>query len=327
MEYHQLGETGLMASVIGVGTWVMGGWMWGGAEDLDSLATLRRAIELGINLIDTAPIYGHGRSEELVGKAVAESGRRESVVLATKVGLAWNREKTRVWRNSSQSHITREIDDSLRRLRTDWIDIYQVHWPDTKVPFEETMDALLDLQRLDKIRFIGLSNFTIDQIERCRAVGPVHVLQPPYNLFEREIEDRELAYCRDHRIGTLIYGPLCRGLLSGKYRGAETFTSGDIRQLDPKFQGDRFRTYVACVERLKEFAVRRGKTVGQLAIRWCLEQPGVSVALCGARHPDQLDENAGAAGWSLSADDLDEIDRIVAETIAEPIGPQFMAPP
>ncbi len=328
MEYRELGSTGLQASVIGLGTWVMGGWMWGGAEDRDSLAAIRRAIELGVNLIDTAPIYGHGRSEELVGQAVAESGRRQQLILATKAGLEWNKEKTKVWRNSSPSRIAYAVEESLKRLRTDFIDIYQVHWPDPGIPFEHTMDALLQVQRQGKIRFIGLSNFSPAQIDRCVKVGPVQVLQPPYNLLERGAErEGVLRYCQEHRIGTLIYGPLCRGLLSGKYRGDETFTPDDVRAMDPKFQGKRFRSYVACVDRLKDVATRHHKTVGQLAIRWCLDQPGVTVALCGARRPDQIEESAGAAGWSVPLGDQEAINRLVEQAIPEPVGPEFMGPP
>jgi aryl-alcohol dehydrogenase-like predicted oxidoreductase len=326
MEYRELGITGLSASVIGLGTWVMGGWLWGGAEDRESLATVRRAIELGINLIDTAPIYGHSRAEELVGQAIAESGRRSQLIVATKVGLEWDRAKTKVWRNSSRARILKEIEDSLRRLRTDYIDIYQAHWPDTQTPFEETMETLLELKRRGKIRFIGLSNFDVPQMERCLAVGPVHVLQPPYNLFEREIDHAVLPFCRARRIGTLIYGPLCRGLLSGKYRGQETFTKGDVREMDPKFKGERFRSYVTCVDRLKKIAETYRKTVAQLAIRWCLEQPGVTVALCGARRPDQIAENAGGAGWTLSAADRQEMERIVGKAVLAPVGPEFMGP-
>lgn len=327
MESRLLGNTGLNVSVIGLGTWVMGGWMWSGAEDRDSVAAIRRALELGVNLIDTAPIYGHGRSEEIVGRAIAEHGRREDVILATKVGLDWNAERTKVWRNSSRPRILGEIDDSLRRLRTDYIDVYQIHWPDPVAPFEESMQTLLELQRTGKIRFVGVSNFTPAQMRRCLAVGPVHVAQPPYNLFERGIEDDLLPFCREQGIGTLIYSPLCRGLLSGKYRGDEKFEPGDVRAFDPKFTGNQFRGYVACVDRLKEVAVRYGKNVGQVAIRWCLDQPGVTVALCGARRPDQVEANVGAAGWSLAERDRAEIARVVAEMIPNPIGPEFMGPP
>lgn len=327
MEYRELGSTGLKTSVIGLGTWVMGGWMWGGAEDRESLATIRRAIDLGVNLIDTAPIYGHGRSEELVGRALTDSGRRANLIVATKGGLEWNPEKTRVWRNASRARISQEIEDSLRRLRTDYIDIYQVHWPDHGTPFEETMEKLLEVQHQGRIRFIGLSNFDAVQIERCLAVGPVHILQPPYNLFERGIEETVLPYCISKRIGTLIYGPLCRGLLSGKYRGHETFGKEDVREIDPKFKGETFRRYVACVKRLNAVAAQYGKTVGQMAIRWCLDQRGVTVALCGARRPDQIEDNAGGAGWSLSATDQKALNHVVTDMIGTPLGPEFMGPP
>ncbi len=327
MDYRELGQTGLKASVIGLGTWVIGGWLWSGAEDRDSLATIRRAIELGVNLIDTAPIYGHGRSEDLVGRALAESGQRDGIILATKVGLNWNPEKTKVWRDSSPDRLRFEIEESLRRLRTDRIDVYQVHWPDASVPFEETMEALISLQRQGKIRFIGMSNFDVPQLERCLAVGLVHVVQPPLNLFEGDIETALLPFCHQRGIGTLIYGPLCRGLLTGKYRGTETFSDRDVRGMDPKFQPDRFPTYLACVERLTQVAARHGKTVAQLAIRWCLDQPGVTVALCGARRPDQLEENVGATGWSLSPSDMVDIERVVSEALPVKIGPEFMGPP
>jgi len=327
MEYRELGGTGLKVSVIGLGTWVVGGWMWSGADDGESLAAIRTAIDSGINLIDTAPIYGHGRSEELVGRAVAESGHRDRIILATKAGLEWNPEKTRVWRNSAPARIVTELEESLRRLRTNHIDLYQIHWPDARTPFEETMAALVEARRQGKVRFIGVSNFTVAQIERCVKAGPVQAVQPPHNLFERGIEETLLPFCLSQGLATLIYGPLCRGLLTGKYRGNETFQNGDVRALDPKFQGQTFRTYVACVERLRRVAERHNKTLAQLAIRWCLDQPGVTVALCGARKPEQVKEHLGAVGWTLPAVDREEMQRVVAETVPAPLGPEFMGPP
>ena len=327
MEHRPLGHTGLQTSAIGLGTWVMGGSFWGGAEDRDSLATIRRAIELKITLIDTAPIYGHGRAEALVGQAVQESGQRDRLIIATKVGLEWNPLKTKVWRDSSRTRIGHEIGESLRRLRTDYIDIYQVHWPDRGTPYEETMAALVELKEKGLIRFIGLSNFDVAQTNRCLSVGPVHVMQPPYNLFERKVESDLLPFCREHGVAALAYGPLCRGLLTGKYRGSETFTLGDIRTIDPKFNAPRFVQYVACVDRLRTVAARYHKTVAQLAVRWCLDQPGVTVALCGARRPDQIEETADVSGWVLSVADRSEIDRIISETVIDPVGPEFMQPP
>lgn len=327
MDYRQLGTTGLEVSAVGLGTWVMGGWMWGGADDKDSLAAIREALDLGINLIDTAPAYGHGRAEELVGQALRDSGCRKKVVLATKMGLEWDGEKNRFWRNSSRLRVQEEVELSLRRLKTEYIDLYQIHWPDGRHPFEETMEALLDLQQQEKIRFIGISNFNVAQIEQCLAVGPVVTAQPPYNLFERGIEAEILPFCRSRKMGTLIYGPLCRGLLSGKYRGDETFSNGDIRAVDPKFNGSRFQDYLACGAQLKEAAFLRGKTLVQLAVRWCLDQKGVDVALCGARTPQQIFEIVGATGWTLSASESEDMVRVVDEIITAPIGSEFMSPP
>src|SRR6266699_2185878 len=190
--------------------------MWGGTEEAESIATIRAAVEHGINLIDTAPAYGFGHSEEIVGKALAEGGLRSRVLIATKTGLEW--EGGRVFRDASRARILREVEDSLRRLRTDYIDIYQVHWPDPLVRIEETADAMQMLFRQGKIRAIGVSNFSVLQMEQFRRAAPLHVLQSPYNLFEREIETDTLAYCRRNAIATLGYGALCRGLLSGRMR-------------------------------------------------------------------------------------------------------------
>lgn len=301
--------------------------MWGGADDRASLAAIRQALDLGINLIDTAPIYGHGHAESLVGQALRDFGRRDSVIVATKVGLDWDSQKTKVWRNSSPARIQSEIEASLRRLGTDYIDVYQVHWPDPSHPFEKTMEALVTLQGQGTIRFIGVSNFTVPQMERCLAVGPVHTAQPPYNLFERGSEADVLPFCKKHNIGTLVYGAICRGLLSGKYTGEEQFPQGDIRAVDPKFQPPAFRTYADCVSALKRIAQSYDKTVAQLTIRWCLEQPGVHVALCGARTPEQVQELAGAAGWALRDSGVKQIEETVADMVSSPVGPEFMSPP
>src|SRR6267142_137985 len=190
--------------------------MWGGTDEAESIATIRAAFERGINLVDTAPVYGFGRSEEIVGRAIAESGLRSNVLIATKAGLQW--EGGRVSRNASRARILREVEDSLRRLRTDYIDIYQVHWPDPLITIEETADAMHILLAQGKIRAIGVSNFSVVQMERFRRVAPLHFLQPPYNLFERAIEAEVLPYCLANNIATFGYGALCRGLLSGRMR-------------------------------------------------------------------------------------------------------------
>jgi aryl-alcohol dehydrogenase-like predicted oxidoreductase len=214
MEFAEISGTSLEVSRVAIGTWAIGGWMWGGTDEAQSVATIRAALEHGINVIDTAPVYGFGRSEEIVGQAIAEAKLRSRVLIATKVGLAW--EDGKVFRNASRARIMREVEDSLRRLRTDYIDIYQVHWPDPLVTIEETAEAMHALLRQGKIRAIGVSNFSVGQMEQFRHVAPLHVLQPPYNLFERAIDADVLPYCRKNRIATFGYGALCRGLLSGR---------------------------------------------------------------------------------------------------------------
>jgi aryl-alcohol dehydrogenase-like predicted oxidoreductase len=322
-ETIQIPNTQLKVSRVALGTWAMGGWMWGGSDQREAIATIHAALARGINLIDTAPVYGFGASEEIVGAAL--NGVRTQAVIATKTGLEWRDGK--VYRNASRVHILREIDDSLRRLRTDYIDIYHVHWPDPLVPVEETAEAMRALYQQGKIRAIGVSNFSVAQMDRFREVAPLHVLQPPYNLFERNIESEILPYCQTNGIVTLGYGALCRGLLSGRMRADTTFQGDDLRRVDPKFQPPRFAQYLDAVRQLDELAHRRfHRAVIQLAVRWMLDK-GIDVALWGGRHPNQLDASLDVAGWSLNAADQAQIEYIVNTTIADPVGPEFMAPP
>jgi aryl-alcohol dehydrogenase-like predicted oxidoreductase len=302
----------------------MGGWMWGGTDENASVATIRAALEQGVNLIDTAPVYGFGVSEEIVGQALGVAGLRAHAIIATKVGLESRDGK--VYRNATRARIMEEIDESLRRLRTDYIDIYQVHWPDPLVPIEETAEAMRTLYKQGKIRAVGVSNFSVAQMERFRQVAPLHVLQSPYNLFERAIEAEVLPYCRANNIATLGYGALCRGLLSGRMRPDTIFQGDDLRRIDPKFQPPRFTQYLAAVRQLDEFAQRRfQRGVIHLAVRWMLDR-GISVALWGARRPGQLVAALDVAGWSLSASDRELVERIVNTAVVDPVGPEFMAP-
>jgi aryl-alcohol dehydrogenase-like predicted oxidoreductase len=315
--------TALRASRVALGTWAMGGWMWGGTDERQSVDTIKAALDQGINLIDTAPAYGFGVSEQIVGKALV--GRRASAVIATKVGLEWRDGK--VYRNATRHRIMLEIDDSLRRLQTDYIDIYQVHWPDPLVPIEETAGAMRELYEQGKIRAIGVSNFSVAQLRAFRAVAPVHVLQSPYNLFERGIEEKILPYCVANGIAILGYGALCRGLLSGRMRPDSVFEGDDLRRVDPKFQAPRYEQYLNAVERLDGLAQRHyRRRVIQLAVRWMLDQ-GISVALWGGRRPEQLHAALGVAGWSLDSATRAQIDHILKSAIHDPIGPEFMAPP
>ena len=326
MEHMNIPGTDLSPSRIGLGTWAMGGWMWGGTDEERSIRTICAALERGITLIDTAPAYGQGRSEEIVGKAVARWGRRDRVVLATKVGLEWRNGE--VARNATRARIRQEIADSLKRLRTDYVDLYQVHWPDPLVPIEETAETLHALYREGRIRAIGVSNYSPQQMDLFRQVAPLHAAQPPYNLFEREAEERVLPYCLWHGIATLTYGALCRGLLSGRMRADTRFGGDDLRRTDPKFQPPRYAQYLRAVATLEHLArARYERSVLALAVRWVLDQPGVQVALWGARSPEQLDPLDEVMGWSLDADTMRTIDAILRGIVVAPVGPEFMAPP
>ena len=327
MEYAKIPGTDLSPSRIGLGTWAIGGWMWGGTDEARSIHTICAALDRGITLIDTAPAYGQGRSEEIVGKAVACWGRRERVILATKVGLEW-RSGGDVVRNASRGRIMREVAASLRRLRTDYIDIYQVHWPDPVIPIEETAEALHRLYEKGLIRAIGVSNYSPEQMDVFRHAAPLHTAQPPYNLFEREAEEDVLPYCLWHGIATLTYGALCRGLLSGRMRPDTRFGGDDLRHSDPKFRPPRYAQYLRAVAALERVARQwYARSVLAVALRWVLDQPGVQVALWGARSPEQLEPLDEVTGWSLDADAKRAIDALVRETVTDPVGPEFIAPP
>jgi aryl-alcohol dehydrogenase-like predicted oxidoreductase len=271
--------------------------MWGGTDERQSIETIHAAVDRGVTLFDTAPVYGFGRAEEILGKALARDNRRARVAIATKVGLGW-RDST-PYRDASKTRIVKEVEDSLRRLQTDVIDLYQVHWPDPDTPIGETAAAMAELYRAGKIRAIGVSNFSPEQMDEFRASAPLHAVQPPYNLFERGIEKDVLPYAVDHKLVTLAYGSLCRGLLSGHITEATKFSGDDLRNKDPKFSG---------------------------ALRWVLDRAETTIALWGARKPGQLDPIGDVFGWRLDADAMREIDKILEEAISSPIGPEFMAP-
>ena len=325
METIEIGTSGITASRIALGTWAIGGWMWGGNTDLDeSIYTIRSAVARGITLIDTAPVYGFGRSEEIVGMALA-GGLRDRAVIATKVGLEWRGGK--VWRNSSPARIRKEVEDSLRRLRTDYIDLYQVHWPDPLVPIQETAGALARLLKEGKIRAIGVSNYSPAQMDEFRKAAPIHSVQPPYNLFEREAESGVLPYAAQHGIAVLCYGALCRGLLTGTITRATQFKGDDLRRYDPKFQEPRFSQYLAAVTALDRYARERYRLgVLALAVRWVLDQ-GDTIALWGARRPAQLDPVEDTMGWEADERAKARIEGILLETVKDSVGPEFMAPP
>ncbi len=325
IEYAELGNSGIQVSKVCLGTWAIGGWMWGGSEDDESIHTIHAALDRGVKFIDTAPVYGFGRSEEIVGKALKGYLKRENVIIGTKAGLEWD-DKGRVFRNSTRQRILKEVDDSLRRLQTEYIDLYQIHWPDPLTPIEETAQVMDELLKAGKIRAVGVSNYTTEQMDVFRKVAPLHSVQPPYNLFERQIEENVLPYAKKNGITVLAYGAICRGLLAGKMKADTPFQGDDLRQHDPKFRAPRFAQYLNAVAELDDMAVKRhGRRVLELAIRWVLDQG--TIALWGARHPAQLDPVEQVFGWSLTDQDLKDIDEVIRKNIPSPVGPEFMAPP
>lgn len=323
MEFFTLNST--QVSRIGLGTWAIGGSEWGEVSDVDAIATCLAVFDHGINLIDTAPIYGKGRAEELLGRAMRQHGQRDKFYVATKAGLEWN--ERGVFANSDPARLRREFEDSLRRLGTEYVDLYQIHWPDTTIPVERAAEVLLAFYKEGRIRAIGVSNFSAAQMEAFRNIAPLHSNQPPYNLFERAIDDDVLPYCRQHAIAVLTYSSLCRSLLAGRLTLNTKFPEGDIRSVDPKFQPPRFAQYLEAVNRLDAFAREHyGKSVLELAARWVLDRPGVSAALWGAKRPEQLSAVDGIFGWKLDNAAMAEIDGIVRETITDPVGPEYLTP-
>jgi len=312
MRYTTLGRTNLEVSRVCFGTWQFGG-DWGPLEERENLAAMRRALELGINFFDTAQAYGFGASEQLVAKALGDElrARRDEIVVATKGGL--REEGDKLLRDSSPGWLRRGVEESLRHLGLDHIDLYQVHWPDPDTPFAETAGALQELVEEGKIRHVGVSNFAVSEMAEF---GSVETLQPPYHLFRRDVERDILPHCREHDIGVLVYGPLAHGLLTGRFDKDSEFGDDDWRSSSDLFQGDAFRRNLERVRALEAFADERGWTVAQLAVAWTLANPAVDVAIVGARRPDQIEGTAPAAEIELSDDDLREIENVMEGAVA-----------
>lgn len=320
MRQRPLGQSGIQASVIGLGTWAIGGWMWGGTDERNAIEALQASIDSGITFIDTAPAYGMGRSEEIVGKAIA--GRRDRVLIATKCGLVWDTNKgtpfvtqngRQIYRYLGADSIKHECEQSLKRLGTDHIDLYQTHWQDATTPIEQTMAALLQLKREGKIRAIGVSNATIEQIAEYRAVGPVDADQEKYSMLDRELEAVQLPSLFKNNIAFLAYSPLANGLLSGKITPSRKFSGDDLRRNNARFSEEN-REWVGKV--LREFepiAKKHEATIAQVVIAWTLEQPGVTHALVGGRNRKQALENAAAGDLILSVDELRQIDQAIEQ--------------
>ncbi|MGW3169893.1 aldo/keto reductase [Streptomyces sp. NPDC001153] len=314
MRSTTLGSTGLQVSRIALGTWQLGG-DWGAFAEDDAKAAIHRARELGVNFFDTAQAYGFGASERLLGAALRGElrRRRDELVIATKGGL--RRTATGIARDASPGALRQGVDASLTALGIDHIDLYQVHWPDPKVPFAETAGALKELVKAGKIRHVGVSNYSAEQMAEFSRTLPVETLQPPYHLFRREIEDTVLPYTRQHGIGVLVYGPLAHGLLSGILSKETVFPADDWRAKSNVFRGETYGRNLAVVRELQEFAAFRDMTVSQLAVAWTLAQPGVDVAIVGTRRAHHIEDSLAAADLSLDEADLKEIDSMMAAAV------------
>lgn len=315
MRTRKLDWIDLNLTTIGLGTWAMGGgdwsFSWGTQDDEESMATISRAIEKGINWIDTAPGYGLGHSEEIVGKALKKLP--ESPIIATKCGIAWD-ENRKISRQLKGENIRREVEASLKRLDIDVIDLYLIHWPDPDSEIEDAWQQIANVVKEGKIRYAGVCNFNIEQLKRIQPIHPVAFLQPPYSMIERGAEDTGLLeYCREHNIGVVVYSPMQKGLLTGKLskQRMERLSEDDHRRRDPNFQEPRISANLDLVEGLTAIARRHGRTVAQMAIAWVLRRSEITAAIVGARRPSQIEETVLAGDWELSREDIQAIDALL----------------
>ena len=322
MRTRRLGNTDLELTVVGLGTWAIGGpWQygWGPQDENEAIAAILKAIDLGINWIDTAPIYGCGRSEELVGKALKQT--KVKPIIATKCSLLWNDKREKIGCLKAES-IRKECEESLKRLGVEVIDLYQMHWPDPEKDIEEGWGEMARLQKQGKVRYIGVCNYNTAQLDRIRKIAPVASLQPPYSMIRRGVEAELLPYCAKNNIGVVAYSPMQRGLLTGKFskRRLSELAPDDHRLKSGDYQEPEFSATLALVDKLRPIAEKNKRTLAQLAIAWVIRRPEVTAAIVGARKPSQIAETAsvagpesGEAGWILSKNDIAEIEKLLAE--------------
>jgi len=311
MKKRKLGHSNLEITPIGLGSWGIGGPpFWPARDENESLQTIEVALDNGINLIDTAPVYGFGRSEKIIGKAIR--GKRDKIIIATKCGLRWKNETLKgLYNNLKPASICEEVESSLTRIGTDYIDLYQVHWPDPGTSIEETMVALYLLKKQGKIREIGVSNFDKAQLESAMKIAPVISVQPKYNMLERDVENSILPFCIDNNLGVLAYSPLASGILSGKYDQDSKFDGWRGKGNFGIFRKETFRSAMKTVQKLKEYTVKRDISMTHLAIWWVMDQPGVTCALAGANTPAQIKDTINASVLALSTADRDELSEIL----------------
>lgn len=324
MQYRELGSSGIRASVIALGTFAMGGWRWGSTNEKDAINGIHVSIDVGINFIDTAPVYGQGLSEDFVGRAIA--GKRNKLVLATKCGLVWHTDRgirfseandgTPIYKYQGAESIRYEVEQSLKRLRTDYIDLYQTHWQDPTTPIEETMTELLKLKEEGKIRAIGVSNANIEHLEEYSRYGKVDTDQEMYSMLDRKMEQSQLPWCSEHNTSFLAYGPMARGLLTGKMGPDRQFPDDDQRKTNPRYAVENRQRVTAMHAKIAPLIEKYGVNGGQLVIAWTLAQTGISHVLCGARNADQAMENAGGA-VELTNIDITLINQAVNEELTD----------
>lgn len=329
MEYRQLGKSELEVSVIAFGAWAIGGWMWGGADRKDALKALDAAISNGMTTIDTAPAYGFGLSEELVGEAI--KGKRNRVQILTKYGLRWNIKKGQfffptfdnagnpidMYRYAGKESVIEECENSLKRLKTDYIDLYQIHWSDPTTPISETMEAVEKLIQQGKIRVAGVCNYDVEQLKEATRTLSVASNQVPYSMVRRDIEKDLVPYCLASQIAIIAYSPLQRGLLTGKIKPGYVFGEGDTRPSTPHYREPNLSRILHFLDELKPLAEDRKVTLAQLVLNWTLQQPGITCVLAGARNEEQVRENLGATRFMLSAEEIKTINQKLDQLVLE----------
>ncbi|MCE5318903.1 MAG: aldo/keto reductase [Parachlamydia sp.] len=326
METRQLGRSPVKVTPVIFGAWAIGGWMWGGSDEKDAVSAIQASLDHGVTTIDTAAIYGMGYSEELVAKAI--KGRRDQVVIATKCGMRWDsNEGAEPWlqedlqgnrvlirKNAKPDSIVYECEQSLKRLGVDVIDLYQIHWPDPSTPIEESWNAMVKLKAQGKVRAIGVSNYSLHQLQQAHAIHPVDSLQPPYSLIRREIEEDMVPFCLEQKIGIIAYSPMERGLLTGKVTMDRKFPKGDHRENLPFFKPENRKKILAALEKIRPIAERHGATLSQVIIHSTFQMPGITAAIVGARNPEQAIENAGAVTLQLTQEDRSFVVQVLEET-------------
>ncbi|WPU96838.1 aldo/keto reductase [Mucilaginibacter sabulilitoris] len=326
MEFRRLGETKLAVSAITFGAWAAGGWMWGGNDDKEAIEAMRAAYDLGITSIDTAPIYGQGKSEELVGEAI-KGLQRDKVQILTKFGMRWdfakgdfffksqdnNGNDIDIYKYAGKESIILECENSLKRLDTDYIDLYQIHWPDSTTPIEETMEAILRLKEQGKIREAGVSNYDVKQMAIAEKVIKLASNQVPFSMVNRGIEDELIPYCIENKKAILAYSPMERGLLTGKLKPGQTFGEGDHRAGNKYFKEENIRRTNEFLAKIKPLADEKNATLGQLVIRWTINHPGITIALVGARNAEQAKQNAKAIDIHINGEEMEFINNQLSD--------------